>query len=83
MHRSDVVAAVNELAGQGFVERAQDPQDRRRNTVTLTEAGAEQLRRLDRALDRVQDELLEPLAAQDRQALTRLLGVLLAHHQRG
>jgi DNA-binding MarR family transcriptional regulator len=36
MDRSDVVAAINELAGQGFVERTPDPDDRRRNMVTLT-----------------------------------------------
>ena len=82
MDRSDVVAAVTELAGQGHVDRTQDPQDRRRNMVSLTEAGEEQLRRLDRALDQTQEELLGPLAEQDRQTLTRLLGVLLTHHQR-
>ncbi len=82
MDRSDVVAAINELAEQGFVERAQDPDDRRRNLVTLTEPGEGQLRRLDRALDQVQDDLLGPLPADDRQTLTRLLSQLLTHHQR-
>jgi DNA-binding MarR family transcriptional regulator len=82
MDRSDVVAAINELAGQGFVERTQDPDDRRRNLVTLTEPGEGQLRRLDRALDQVQDDLLGPLPADDRQTLTRLLSQLLTHHQR-
>ncbi|TVT45158.1 MarR family transcriptional regulator [Amycolatopsis rhizosphaerae] len=83
MDRSDVVAAINELAGQGFVERTPDPEDRRRNLVTLTKAGDRQLRRLDRALDRTQDHLLEPLSAEDRQDLTRLLTRLFLHHQRG
>ncbi len=83
MDRSDVVAAINELAGQGFVERKPDPEDRRRNIVTLTEAGDRQLRRMDRALDKVQDDLLRPLSAGDREDLTRLLTRLLAHHQRG
>ena len=82
MDRSDVVAAVTELAERGFVERTQDPQDRRRNMVTLTELGRTQLCRLERALDQAQEDLLGPLAAQDRQTLTRLLGVLLRHHQR-
>jgi DNA-binding MarR family transcriptional regulator len=82
MDRSDVVAAINELAEQGFVERAPDPDDRRRNMVTLTRAGDRQLRRLDRALEKVQDDLLGPLLAEDRQTLTRLLTRLLAHHQR-
>jgi DNA-binding MarR family transcriptional regulator len=82
MDRSDVVAAINELAEQGCVERTPDPDDRRRNRVTLTTAGHRQLRRMDRALDRVQDDLLEPLSAEDRQTLTRLLTRLLTHHQR-
>ncbi|MEN3540060.1 MarR family transcriptional regulator [Microbispora sp. ZYX-F-249] len=82
MDRSDVVAAINQLGEQGFVERTPDPDDRRRNIVALTAAGDEQLRRMDRALDRVQDDLLEPLAAEDRQTLTRLLTRLLAHHRR-
>jgi DNA-binding MarR family transcriptional regulator len=83
MDRSDVVAAVNELAGRGFVERNPDPDDRRRNTVSLTDAGTRQLRRLDRALGGVQDELLAPLSAQDRQTLVRLLARLLSHHAPG
>lgn len=81
MDRSDVVAAINELAEQGFVERTPDPDDRRRNIVTLTAAGDGQLRRMDRALDKVQDDLLGPLPAEDRQTLTRLLARLLTHHQ--
>ncbi|MEV0380557.1 MarR family transcriptional regulator [Nonomuraea sp. NPDC050643] len=83
MDRSDVVAAINELAAQGFVERTPDPGDRRRNMVSLTKAGDQQLRRMDRALDKVQDDLLGPLPAEDRQTLTRLLTRLLTHHQRG
>lgn len=79
--RSDVVAAINQLAEQGFVERTPDPDDRRRNIVTLTAAGERQLRRLDEALDGVQDELLAPLSADDRETLARLLFRLLAHHQ--
>lgn len=82
MDRSDVVAAINELAEQGRVERTPDPDDRRRNRVTLTDVGHRHLRRMDGVLDRVQDELLEPLSADDRQTLTRLLTRLLTHHQR-
>jgi DNA-binding MarR family transcriptional regulator len=81
MDRSDVVAAVSELAERGFVQRTPDPVDRRRNVVTLTEAGAQQLRVLDLALEEVQDDLLAPLGAGEREALTGLLTRLLAHHQ--
>ncbi|WP_040796395.1 MarR family winged helix-turn-helix transcriptional regulator [Nocardia higoensis] len=79
--RSDVVAAINQLAEQGYVERSPDPADRRRNIVTLTEAGRRQLRRLDATLGEVQDELLAPLSPPDRETLTRLLAEVLAYHQ--
>ena len=81
LDRSDVVGAINELVAQGFVERTQDLDDRRRNVVSLTRAGTQRLRRIDQALDKVQDQLLAPLSAADRQTLTRLLTRLLAHHR--
>ncbi|ARF76003.1 MarR family transcriptional regulator [Kitasatospora albolonga] len=82
MDRSDVVATVNELAGGGYVERTPDPDDRRRNRVSLTAEGRRRLRRMDRVLDGVQGELLEPLSAEERRTLTDLLTRLLTHHQR-
>lgn len=81
--RSDVVAAINELAGQDYVERAPDPADRRRNIVTLTPAGERQLARLDEAVADVQDELLAPLDPGERSELILLLARVLEHHTRG
>jgi MarR family transcriptional regulator, lower aerobic nicotinate degradation pathway regulator len=79
--RSDVVAAVNALVEEGFVDRTPDPDHGRRNKVTLTADGARQLRRMDGLLDQVQDELLEPLSAEERETLTRLLGRVLARYE--
>lgn len=73
MDRSDVTAAVNELAAGGLVERAADAGDRRRNVVTITDAGRARLRRLDEVLNGVQDELLAPLSARERAVLVGLL----------
>lgn len=80
IHLSDMVATVNELAELGFVERAADPSDRRRNVISLTAAGKRQLRRLENRLAASQDELLAPLSPEERASLTGLLATLLDHH---
>ncbi|MET9491431.1 MarR family transcriptional regulator [Nocardia sp. NPDC006630] len=75
--RSDVVAAVNELADRGFVHRTPDPADRRRNVLTLTPAGADHLADLDTRLEVAQSELLPGFTAAERAnfvlTLTRIL----------
>jgi DNA-binding MarR family transcriptional regulator len=80
LDRSDVVAALNELAGRGGVESTRDPDDHRRNIVTLTPAGAAQFERLDGLLADVQDELPAPRSPRERDLLTRLLTRVLGHH---
>jgi DNA-binding MarR family transcriptional regulator len=80
MDRSDVVAALNDLAGRGLVERAPDPADRRRNVITITADGTAHFERLDRLLSRAQDELLAPLSPAEREVLTGLLTRVLDHH---
>jgi MarR family transcriptional regulator, lower aerobic nicotinate degradation pathway regulator len=81
--RSYVVAAVNELANGKLVERARNPEDRRRNIVTITPAGVRKLRRLDGVLAGIQDELLAPLSTDERDELARLLRRVLDHHVAG
>lgn len=81
MDRSDVVAAINELAAHGFVERSPDPDDRRRNLVSLTGAGAHRLEELEKVIERVQEDLLAPLPHDERAVLSRLMGRLLDHHK--
>jgi len=71
--RSDMVATVNELADRRLLERAPDPEDRRRNVVTITAAGRRQLAELDRLIAAAQDEFLAPLSASDRKHLVDLL----------
>lgn len=69
--RSDVTAALTELESRNLVERSVDPEHKRRNIVTITAGGVEQLLELDKVIDGIQDEFLAPLtAAQRRQFIT-------------
>jgi DNA-binding MarR family transcriptional regulator len=68
---------VDRLEAAGWIERRDDPDDRRSSLVRLTDEGR---RLVDRAVtDHVANEarLLEPLSATDRAALDRALRVLL------
>ncbi|MEV4115658.1 MarR family winged helix-turn-helix transcriptional regulator [Nonomuraea sp. NPDC049695] len=78
--RSDMVATVNDLAERQLLKRAPDLEDRRRNIITITEAGRRQLTHLDRLLAAAQDEFLAPLPAADRRNLIDLLTRLADHH---
>jgi DNA-binding MarR family transcriptional regulator len=80
IHLSDMVGCLNDLETARYVERSPDPADRRRNVVTLTGRGQERLRQLAVEVDRVQDDLLAPLSAAERDDLIRLLGRLLSFH---
>jgi MarR family transcriptional regulator, lower aerobic nicotinate degradation pathway regulator len=80
MDRSDVAAALSELADRGLVRRSPDPADARRNVVTITASGTAQLARLDHVLTGVQDELLAPLSPAERAQLTGLLTRISEHH---
>jgi MarR family transcriptional regulator, lower aerobic nicotinate degradation pathway regulator len=82
IYRSDLVAVINELAARGLIERAPDPADRRRNVVTMTPRGRRHLRRLDRLVATIQDDLLAPLSQSERDQLVGLLARLLDHHAR-
>ncbi|WP_233565190.1 MarR family winged helix-turn-helix transcriptional regulator [Micromonospora musae] len=80
IYRSDLVAVINELAARDQVERAPDPADRRRNLITLTPQGRRQLHKLDKLLADVEDEVLAPLTAAEREQLARLLTALVEQH---
>ena len=64
--RSDVVAALNELEADGYVERTPDPDDGRRNIITITTTGRRHYKRLTTVVGKAQDEIFAPLSATDR-----------------
>lgn len=78
--RSDIVGVLNDLEYEGFALRAPDPEDRRRNAIQITTDGSLALHALDGQIDAAQAALLEPLTADERVQLDRLLQQLLRHH---
>lgn len=80
IYLSDLVGALNELESAGFVQRSPDPADKRRNVVTVTDTGRERVTELRERALAIQDQLLAPLSAAEREQLTGLLQRLLDHH---
>ncbi|MER6037123.1 MULTISPECIES: MarR family winged helix-turn-helix transcriptional regulator [unclassified Streptomyces] len=76
----DLVGVLNDLQSAGFVLRAPDPKDRRKNAVSLTEDGARLLVRCEKAAREANDELLAPLSTTERDQfmglLTRISGTV-------
>lgn len=70
---SDLAKVADQLAAAGYVERARDRADRRRVSVSITTAGRALLAELDVQARAVQDEVLAPLDAGERQVLQSLL----------
>ncbi|HLU28034.1 MAG TPA: MarR family transcriptional regulator [Glycomyces sp.] len=73
IYRSDLVAALNELAAGGYIERSPDPEDKRRNVITMTEAGRARLAELDRVTAEINERILAPLDEAERRRFFALL----------
>lgn len=78
--RSDMVELINELSAQNCVERTPDEVDRRRNVVSITNAGEQRLDELRTLVDAAQEDLLTGLSAGDRAELVNLLTSVMESH---
>ena len=77
--RDILLSVLNGLAAQGWIRRAPDPADKRRNVITITGDGERRLAELDRVLAGVNDQIMAPLDHTERQQLFALLGRVNAH----
>jgi DNA-binding MarR family transcriptional regulator len=63
-----------------LIERMVDPDDRRRNIVSITRVGIKQLAALDRIVTEVQEQVLAPLSATERRQFIKLMRRLAGDH---
>ena len=73
LDRSDTHAIVSDLERSGLIQRTTDPADQRRKVVTITAAGKRTLKQLQRRIQSAQEQILEPLGAEEREQLIALL----------
>ncbi|MFL1381646.1 MULTISPECIES: MarR family winged helix-turn-helix transcriptional regulator [unclassified Nocardiopsis] len=79
IYTSDLVSVLNDLVDGGWVRRAPDPADKRRNVITITDEGGRRLAELDRVLAEVNEHVMAPLDREERAQLFALLGRINAH----
>src|SRR5574343_2024572 len=74
-------SVIGRLEAKGWVRREPDPHDRRRKLIYVTAEGQKAVAGMKDAVDRVQQNILSPLAAKDREVFVRLLVQLVAGHE--
>jgi len=71
--RTTMVALIDDLEGKGLAQRRQDPDDRRKNVVVLTDAGRTTLRQAVAATRAAERRFLAPLAGDQSATFTAAL----------
>lgn len=78
--KGQLVGYLDELEGDGLIERKRDTVDRRRQTVTITPAGRKTLAQLRKLSQQLEDDFLTPLSASERKQLHALLLRVATEH---
>lgn len=75
--RTTMVALIDDLQDRDLVRRRQDPDDRRKNVVELTESGRAITRQALHAAKQAEQAFLSPLTAAEAAQLKQILRALL------
>jgi DNA-binding MarR family transcriptional regulator len=78
--RGQMVGLLDELEERGYVQRRRDPDDRRRQIVSITPEGRRALTKLRALSKKLDADLFSPLDAAERAELHGLLLKLARHH---
>ncbi len=78
MQSISVSRLVDDLEIKGLVKRQQDPADRRKNRLYITEKTKPIIAKIRTQLDAITDDLLAPLNQAERQILNALLVKIIA-----
>jgi DNA-binding MarR family transcriptional regulator len=74
--RTTMVALIDDLENKGLVERRQDPDDRRKNVVALTDAGRTTLRQATAATREAERRFLAALSDDESVMLRKALQMI-------
>lgn len=67
-----MVAVMNDLEREGFIERERDPDDKRLYRIWVTDAGLAWLDEAEQSIAEVEDAVLAPLSNDERATLLRI-----------
>lgn len=67
---------LDQLSNSGFVERREDPRDRRANTIMLTSKGKELVSYIENELTELRGQILDHVSAEDIEATLRVFGAI-------
>ena len=79
VERITLCRMVDRLAEAGMVERRADPSDRRVWRLHLTERATPVVDELSAIANEMEEDMLEPLSAEQRDVLTNLLTTMRDH----
>lgn len=75
-------SVIGRIEAKGWATRRADPSDRRRKRLWITAEGQKVALGMKRAVAKVQQRIVGPLDADEREQLSALLGKLIAGHEK-